>query len=132
MRRTVTLRCGAAALLLALGAHGQPRPAATVLRAQRASAARARSTLATHLPAITRCLDAARATDPGPLAAVRFIDATLPLDRAGAAVSVEFVPPLLSRGLSACLAETLLDWSMGAPAGPDGVVVLRITNPASR
>jgi hypothetical protein len=136
MRRAVILRCGAAAALLGAVGFAQSRPGAppavTVVRAQHASAARARATLAAHLPGIARCLADARAADPAPLAQVRFIDATLALDRSGAAESVQLVPPLLSRGLSACLAESLLNWAQGAPAGPGAVVVLRIANGPAR
>jgi len=136
MRRLVILRLGAAATLLGAAALAQSRPGAppavTVVRVQRASAARARVTLAAHVPVIARCLADARAADPAPLTRVRFIDATLALDRQGAAVSVQFVPPLLSRGLSACLAESLLNWSQGAPAGPGAVVLLRIAGAPAR
>lgn len=121
-----------AAALLGAGALAQSRPGAppavAVVRVQHASAARARVALAAHVPVIARCLADARAADPAPLAQVRFIDATLALDRAGAAVSVQFVPALLSRGLSACLAESLLSWAQGAPAGPGAVVLLRIAS----
>jgi len=112
-------------------ARAQPRPAppvATVVRVQQVDGGRARRALVAHLPGIARCLADARLRDPGPLADVRTIDATLVLDRRGAAVSVEFVPPLLSRGLSACLAERLLDWSQGEPVGLGAQVVLRIRN----
>jgi hypothetical protein len=127
MRRVAVVSLGVAA---AGAAFAQSRPAAApvaaVVRVQRADVARARARLAAHQSGIARCLADARTADPGPLEAVRFIDATIALDRAGAAVSVEFVPPLLSRGLSACMAEALLDWSQGGVAGPAGAVVLRI------
>jgi hypothetical protein len=123
------MTCGAAVALLGPATLAQPRPTpapAALVRVQQASPARARTTLASHLPAIARCLADARTADPAPLARVPFIDATIALDREGAAVSVQFVPPLLSRGLSACLAESLLGWAQGGPAGPRGSVWLRI------
>jgi len=127
MRRPLLVLSG---VILAAAATAQPRPpsapAAEVLRVHRTDYRRARATLAAHRPSIVRCLADARVRDPGPLASVRVIDATIALDRAGAAVSAEFDPPLLSRGLSACLAEGLLDWSQGAPVGSDALVVLRI------
>lgn len=122
----------AALIALSTAAGAQPvttrRPTTvslgTVLRADPAAAARQ---LALRRSEIARCIDdaAARATDR--LAALRRVLVTLRLDRRGRAVVVELDPPLLSPGLSECIARVLLPWDQGGRPGARAVVQLRVS-----
>lgn len=123
--------------LLAMGlscagaAHAQtratPPPAVALVRVERASARDATVALATHRAAILQCVARARAVAPDGIARLRFIEATIRLQRDGTTFSVALSPPLVARGLSSCLAEELLDWSQGGVVGPRGAVTLRIS-----
>lgn len=121
----------AAFLTLASEAMAQPHPPTppvevSLLRVERAPLRGAQESVASHRAAIERCLSNAYARDPAPLLRLRVIEATIRLARAGTATTVSLSPPLVSRGLSACLAEALLDWSQRGPVGPRASVVLRI------
>ena len=89
-----------------------------LLGVEHVPASEARLALPTVLPAVTRCLDEARARDPAPVAALRRIDVVLHLAPSGRATSVEFDPPLLARGLSACLGSALLTWRQAGVRHP--------------
>ena len=129
------------ALLLAeppLAAHGHARrhrapPAAftgpvnlRLLRAERASVADARLALPTLLPAVSRCFDRARSDDPAALADLRRVDVVLSLTLGGRATAVEFDPPLVARGLSACLGDALLTWRQAGVTHPRASVYLSL------
>ncbi|MDO9019488.1 MAG: hypothetical protein Q8S73_45650 [Deltaproteobacteria bacterium] len=95
-----------------------------LLRVERASAVEARLALPTVLPAVTRCLDHARALDPGPLSTLRRVDVVLRLSLAGRASAVELDPPVLARGLSACLGDAFLTWRQSRVSHPRASVHL--------
>jgi hypothetical protein len=97
-----------------------------VLRVERASTEGARLAAPTVLPAVARCLDAARADDPAGLPTVRSIDVVIGLAAGGRAQAVEFDPPLLARGLSACLGGALLTWRQPGTTRPRASVYLRL------
>lgn len=138
----MTRRSALAALLAALlaastaAAQGRarrhrppPRPPAgpielRLLGVERASAIEARLALPTVLPAITRCFDQARALDPAALADLRRVDVVLRLSPAGRAAAAEFDPPVLARGLSACLGDAFLTWRQARVARPRASVRL--------
>lgn len=128
-RRAVT----AAFLTVASEAIAQPRAPSvntsvevSLFRVERAPERAARAVAVAHRAAIEACVARAYATDPAPLLRLRRIEATVRLTRAGEAATVVLSPPLVARGLSACLADALLDWSQGGPVGPRASVVLRI------
>ncbi len=119
----------------AAGALAQPRHGPTLdqrpvtvelVATERCSADRARETLASHAPAVMRCFDEARARDARPLSTVRRVEVVVRLDARGAAEVTEFEPPLLSRGLSACLADALLSWRQSGPVSPRALVRLAV------
>lgn len=114
-----------------VGAQPRPRsvPQATVARVVGVTANNARTRLRAHQTAIVRCIDNARSADPSRLALLRWIDATLVLDRDGTPASIELSPPIAARGLSACLAETLFSWTMPGPLPVGASVVVRIELP---
>ncbi len=95
-----------------------------LLRVERASAVDARLALPTVLPAITRCVDQARALDPGPLSDLRRVDVVLRLALSGRAAAVELDPPVLARGLSACLGDAFLTWRQARVSEPRASVYL--------
>lgn len=121
--------------LAAATAFAQPRHGPTLdqgpvtvqlVAVERCSGDRARETLVSHAPAVMRCFDEARRRDPRPLASVRRVEVLLRLDAHGGAEVTEFEPPLLSRGLSACLADALLSWRQSGPVSPRAAVRLAI------
>lgn len=130
------------ALLLAaspLSAQGRrrrhrPPPRATasrpidlrLLRTERASAASASLALPTMLPAVTRCIEQARAVDPAALGSIRHVDVVVSLTLGGRATAVTFDPPLLARGLSACLGDALLTWRQPGVTHPRASVYLAL------
>lgn len=97
-----------------------------LLRAERASAADASLALPTVLPAITRCVDLARGVDPAGLAGLRRVDVVVSLTLGGRATAVEFDPPLVARGLSACLGDALLTWRQSGVSHPRASVYLAL------
>ena len=97
-----------------------------LLRVERASAVEARLALPTVLPAITRCFAQARALDPGPLADLRRVDVVLRLALTGRAAAVELDPPVLARGLSACLGDAFLTWRQARVFHPRASVHLAL------
>jgi hypothetical protein len=101
-------------------------PIVTVLHSERASERDARATLASHFTVIRDCLARARERDAAALAQLRFIDVTVRLDAQGSATLVELDPPLMTRGLSSCLATNLLDWRQPPPLAPRASVFFRI------
>lgn len=121
----------AVGLTCAGAARAQTRPDATpavaLVRVERASARDATAALAVRRPALVRCVTRARAVAPDAVARLRFIVATIRLQRDGTTFSVALSPPLAARGLSSCIAEELLDWSQGGAVGPRGAVTLRIS-----
>ncbi len=130
----MSLRRAATAAFLTLASEATAQPHAptppaevSLVRVERAPTRAARETVASHRAAIARCLANAYATDPAPLLRLRTIEATIRLTRDGTASAVSLSPPLVARGLSACLADALLDWSQGGSVGPRAAVVLRIT-----
>ena len=88
----------AAALWLA-GAPAYAQPL-NVDGSQRASLADASRELTRRRPAVTACLDRARANDPERLRALRTLLVVLRVNRAGRATVVELHPPLLTPGLA--------------------------------
>jgi hypothetical protein len=116
-----------AAMTLAAGASAQPRtPALAIAMTARANAPDASRELDRRRAAIVRCIDAAAARAPDRLAALRQVLLTVRLDRRGRATSVQIDPPLLSPGLSECLADVLLPWDQGGRPGLRAVVQLRL------
>lgn len=128
-------------LLLAttpLGAQGHarrhrspPRTAAgpvqlRLVRTERASAADAGRALPTVLPAVARCVEVARGVDPASLAALRRLDVVVSLTLGGRATAVEIDPPVVARGLSACLGDALLTWRQGGVSHPRAAVYLTL------
>lgn len=97
-----------------------------VLRVERASAEGARLAVPTVLPAVARCLDLARANDPAGFPTFRRVEVELGLAAGGRAQSVEFDPPLLARGLSACLGGALLTWRQPGATRPRASVYLSL------
>lgn len=109
-----------------------PRAAASrpvdlrLLRTERASAASAALALPTMLPAVTRCIEQARAVDPASVATIRHVDVVVSLTLGGRATAVTFDPPLLARGLSACLGDALLTWRQSGVIHPRASVYLAL------
>lgn len=97
-----------------------------VLRVERASVEGARLAVPTVLPAVVRCLDLARANDPAGLPTTRRVEVVVGLQAGGRAASVEFDPPLLARGLSACLGEAMLSWRQPGATRPRASVYLSL------
>ncbi len=95
-----------------------------LLRTQRASATDAARAMATMLPAVTRCVEQARVLDPASLAALHHVDVVVSLTLGGRATAVAFDPPLLARGLSACLGGALLTWRQAGVVHPRASVYL--------
>lgn len=120
----------AAALWLA-GAPAYAQPL-NVDGSQRASLADASRELTRRRPAVTACLDRARANDPERLRALRTLLVVLRVNRAGRATVVELHPPLLTPGLSECLADALLPWDQGGRPGMRAWVRLRWSNTPAR
>lgn len=94
---------------------------------ERCTPAIARQTLVRHAPAVLRCFDEARQRDPRPLSTVYTVDITLHLDAHGSVTIAAFDPPLLSRGLSACLADALLSWHQRGAVSRRATVRLQVT-----
>lgn len=122
------------AALLALSAPTGAQPVTTTRPATvtlgmtlRADPNAATQQLALRRSEIVRCIDdaAARATDR--LASLRRLLITLRLDRRGHATVIELDPPLLSPGLSECIARVLLSWDQGGRPGARAVVQLRLS-----
>lgn len=140
------IRTGALSTLLALlvaasplSAQGRrrrhrPPPRATasrpvdlrLLRTERASAASAALAIPTMLPGVDRCIERARAVDPASLATIRRVDVVVSLTLGGRATAVTFDPPLLARGLSACLGDALLSWRQPGVTHPRASVYLAL------
>lgn len=87
---------------------------------------RARLEAAAHADAVGRCVREATGVDPAGLAAVRSAMAVVRLRASGEAEAVEISPSNLARGLSGCLASTLLGWQQRERVGPRGAVRLVI------
>lgn len=97
-----------------------------VLRVERASVDGARLAAPTVLPAVVRCLDAARTHDPGGFPSFRSVEVIIGLAAGGRAQAVEFDPPLLAMGLSSCLGGALLTWRQPGNTRPRASVYLRL------
>lgn len=80
--------------------------------------------MATMLPAVTRCVEQARVLDPASLAPLHHVDVVVNLTLGGRATAVAFDPPLLARGLSACLGAALLTWRQVGVVHPRASVYL--------
>lgn len=105
-----------------------PRPAAvSVGLTVRADAIAAARQLSLRRNEIVRCFDLAAARAADRLAALRVVRITLRLDRRGRATEVVVDPPLLSPGLSECLAQSLLAWDQGGRPGARAMVRLLVT-----
>ncbi len=97
-----------------------------MLRVERASIDGARLAAPTVLPAVVRCLDAARARDPAGFPSSRSVEVVIGLAAGGRAQAVEFDPPLTALGLSACLGDALLTWRQPGNTQPRASVYLRL------
>lgn len=95
-----------------------------LLGTERVSPSDAGRALPTVLPAVTRCVEQARSVDPAALAGIRRVDVVLRLTTGGRATAAEFDPPLLARGLSACLGSALLTWRQAGVSHPRAAVHL--------
>lgn len=116
----------ALALLLA-GAAGRAQGAGlSVASTLRASPAQAAQELDRRRGAVMACVRRAEARDPERLAGLRRVLITLRLNRSGRAVNVSLDPPLLTPGLSECLADALLPWDQGGRPGLRAWVRLRL------
>jgi len=96
-----------------------------LLRTERASAAASSLALPTMLPAVIRCVEQARSVDPAALATIRRV-VVVSLTLGGRATAVTFDPPLLARGLSACLGDALLTWRQPGVIHPRASVFLAL------
>ena len=119
------------AALCCLGATARAQ-AVVIDGAQRANLTDASRELTRRRPAVTACLDRARANDPERLRALRVLLVVLRLNRAGRATVVELHPPLLTPGLSECMADALLPWYQGGRPGMRAWVRLRWGDTAAR
>lgn len=126
------MRPGALAAALWLAGATSHAQALTVDGSQRASLADASRELTRRRPAVTACLDRARANDPERLRALRVLLVVLRLNRAGRATVVELHPPLLTPGLSECMADALLPWDQGGRPGVRAWVRLRWSDGSAR
>lgn len=123
--RAAVTALGVAALAAPAGA--QPRPLDVTLGLTlRADASAATREIALRRNDIARCFDDAAGRAADRLASLRRVVVTLRLDRQGRASTVVIDPPLLSPGLSECLATTLLAWRQGGRTGTRAVVRLVI------
>lgn len=114
--------------MLAAPVNAQPRPPTIVLGfVVRADASAATRSISLHRSEIVRCFDEATRRAPDALASLRRVEITLRLDREGRASSVVIAPPLLSPGLSECLATTLLTWRQGGRTQARAIVRLVVT-----
>jgi hypothetical protein len=119
------MRPGALAAALCLVGATTHAQSLTVDGAQRANLTDASRELTRRRPAVTACLDRARANDPERLRGLRVLLVVLRLNRAGRATVVELHPPLLTPGLSECVADALLPWDQGGRPGMRAWVRLR-------
>lgn len=113
-------------LFLASAPLSAQTPTLTVTESLRADPRAATREAARRRDGVSRCLTRAASEDPERLAPLRRIVIIVHLSREGRAVTVELHPPLLTPGLSECLAEALLPWDQGGRPGLRALVRLRL------
>lgn len=126
------MRAGVLAAALCLVGAAAGAETLAVDGSQRANLTDASRELTRRRPAVTACLDRARANDPARLRALRVLLVVLRLNRAGRATVVELHPPLLTPGLSECMADALLPWDQGGRPGMRAWVRLRWSDTTAR
>lgn len=98
-----------------------------VARAERCAVREAIRALEAHRAPVERCFSDAYTMDPLSVSRLRLVEVKIRLERDGRALFVELYPPLIARGLSACLANTLLTWTQSGPIAARASVFLRIS-----
>ena len=97
-----------------------------VEQTQRANPAHAERELSRRRAGLLSCFLRAQSSDAQRLSGLRRVLITVWLGRGGRATTVRLDPPLLSPGLSECVADALLPWDQGGRPRPRAWVRLRL------